>query len=235
MAISEKTFADRVGRAETMNQTTKGFSPPFTPGDVNLGPVPFQAFIDSIKAKNNTVAAKYAAYVTATGERVVITDDSKDRSVRSRDYVLSVIAFKPYFAEVKRQVKKIKGYRTPKKPVPAGEPEPKKRNQGEQSFADILNNFKTLIQNLTAIAGYAPTSPDLSLGNLTILATMYDAKSGEVGTKWGDFSVEAGQRLALYDDKDTGLSAKMIAIKNAVKSQYGVNSPEYLSIKGIKV
>ncbi len=51
------------------------------------------------------------------------------------------------------------------------------------------------------------------------------------------------ERLAMYDGED-GLREKMIAINASVpacrtqsggRAQYGANSPEYLSVKGIKV
>ena len=42
-------------------------------------------------------------------------------------------------------------------------------------------------------------------------------------------------RTAAYDAPDTGLRAKMLAIKEATKSQYGAQSSQYLEIKGIRV
>ena len=42
-------------------------------------------------------------------------------------------------------------------------------------------------------------------------------------------------RTAAYDANDTGLHAKMLAIKEATRSQYGAQSSQYLEIKGIRV
>ena len=42
-------------------------------------------------------------------------------------------------------------------------------------------------------------------------------------------------RTAAYGAPDTSLRAKILAVKDATKSQYGSQSPQYLEFKGIKV
>jgi hypothetical protein len=231
---SEKSYADKLGRGNLIKDTVAGFVPVFTPGDTDLTPANFTTFLTTVEHKNSGVETMRGNYSVASGNRIQKVKDIKNLSTRARDYVLSVAAFKPYFATVKRLVKAIKGFRPPKPAPDPNNPNPKKRNQGEQSYADIANNFKALINNLTSIAGYAPTSADLLLPALTIVQGELVTMNTNMGTLAGDLSVTVGERSNLYDGEN-GLRVKMLAIKAAVKSQYGINSPEYLAVKGIKV
>jgi hypothetical protein len=147
------------------------------------------------------------------------------------NYVLSVKALQSYWLTVKRASQRVTTIK-PTKPKP-GETE-KKRNKGEQSFADISNNFQAFTGLIVTIGGsYLPSSPDLTVASMTPLKTSLDGQSKTLGEKAGELSVQRVVRINLFNKEDS-LRARMNSIKNAVKSQYGSSSPEYITIKGIK-
>ncbi len=234
MPISETTYDDRLGRGRLMQQAIIGFAPPFTPSDPDIDPPTFQTFLDSIEAQNLAVKNARSSYTVGATLRLAIVKDLKTRSQMTRNYVDSVSGWKQYRATVRNITKKILGYRPPKPKLPPGTPAPKKRNVGEQSFAELAGFFNNLISTVTGITGYGPTNLDLTVPQMIILFTSFNAKNAEMDTLASNVSIYAGVRFNLYEG-DTGLRVRMLAIKDAVRAQYGITSPEYLSVKGIKV
>lgn len=234
MPISEQTFADRLGRGELMEATISGFGVPFTPTDTNIQPPNFQIYLDAIKQKNLDVQSARSTYTTGATERMTIVKTVKTRSGMTRSYVDSVGAYNSYRSTVRNIVKKILNYKTAKPKPPAGETPPKKRNKGEQSFADIAGLFDSLISAVSGIVGYMPTNTDLQIPNMTTLYMTFNTKNADMDTLASNISVIIGERFKMYEG-NTGLRNRMLAIKAAVRAQYGSDSPEYNSVKGIKV
>ncbi len=234
MPISETTYDDRLGRGKLMNTTTTGFAPAFTPTDPDITPANFGTFLAALETKNLDVKNARSSYTTGAGERIVIVKDVKTRSQMTRNYVDSVSAYKAFRTTVRNITKKILGYRTPKPKLPAGSTPPKKRNVGEQSFAELAGFFKNLISTVTGIAGYNPTNTDLTIPQMTTLFGTFDTKNTAMDTLASNLSVIVGERFNMYDGT-AGVKEKMLAIKAAVRAQYGNTSPEYNSVKGIKV
>lgn len=128
----------------------------------------------------------------------------------------------------------ILGRRPPKPKLPEGTPAPKKRNVGEQSYAEIAGYFKNLISTVTGIVGYAPTNTDLTVAQMDMLFTAFNTKNTAMNNLYSNISILVGERANMYDGEN-GLRERMLAIKDAVRAQYGIDSPEYNSVKGIKV
>lgn len=238
MSNTESTFADRLGRASLLKQIVEGFIPAFIPGDSSLTPANFETFNDTLSAKNTEVGWLRGTYTTKTSIRNDMVIDLKDRSKRTRDFVVSVKSLEQFHLTAKRLVVKITSFRSGKSTAstePNNQDNQAKRNKGEQSFAEIANNFKALISLVTNIgAPYTPASPDLTVVNLTALHGNLVSQNEQMGELLGVIAVSVKERKDLYNG-DNGLRDKMKAIKNAVKSQYKADSPQYLSVKGIKV
>ena len=146
-------------------------------------------------------------------------------------------AWTKYLPGIKSLADKIRNSSARKaKPPGAGEtpgsPLAKKRSKGEQSFGEIDTNFDRLIAALGSVAGYAPTTADLTIANLTARAAAYSAKNATMSTLGQTVGLKQRDRLAGYDGNG-GLREKMKAIKQAVRAQYGGNSAEYAQVKGI--
>ena len=74
----------------------------------------------------------------------------------------------------------------------------------------------------------------LTIAELTAQDTAYAALHTAATTAEAELD-EAQRQRGEYYDGENGLHDKMVAIKKAVRSQYGAGSTEYAAVKGIKV
>lgn len=232
---SENTYADRISRARLLNEATKQFVPAFDPFDALLKPATQDIFIDSLVTACDTVNALKSDYTSSMEMRINLVKDLKSRSSLVRNFVESVTAYKVYWTALRNVVKKILHYKPPKstKPVTDGdETAKKKRNRGEQSYADLASLLQNLISLLSGIVGYAPPNAQLTVADLTALQVSLTNLNTEMGSKASKLDIAIVERLELFEGTQ-GLREKMRATKAAVRSQYGSTSPQYISIKGI--
>lgn len=237
MGNTEMTFADKLGRGYLMQETINNFDPIFNPVDTDLTPANFLITLDGITAKNSLVDGMRSNYTTNVGLRNVMVKDLKSRSSLTMDVIKSAPAFKQYKSTVHNIVKKILNYRPPKTSTPTGGENPeetKKRNRGEQSFADLSGLFTRLVGVITEIVGYDPPNPILKLAEMTNLDTTFKAKNKEMGDLLSELELAIKERYNMYNGENS-LKEKMKAIKAATRSQYGADSVQYETIKGIKV
>lgn len=232
---SENTFADRFGRGKKLNETIKSFDPIFNPFDVSLKTPAQDTFLEGLAAKSDLVNAIRSDYTSSMEIRNKMIKDLKTRSSMVRNFVESVVAYKVYWTALRNVVKKILNYKPPKAPktvTNVTEAEKKKRNRGEQSYADLANLLKNLISLLEGITGYAPVNPQLTIVELTALFDSLVTQNTEMGNKAGKLDVAVVERKGLFDGPG-GLKERMKATKASVRAQYGNTSAEYLSVKGI--
>jgi len=239
MPNEEKTFSDRRQRGVNLQTAVAGFSPAFAPADSSLTAANFLAFLNLLDTMNIDIGSLLGQYTTGVQQRMLMMADIQDRALRVLSFVRSNSAWAAFLPTVRTFVNKIRGYK-PKRPAapapgetPGSTPE-KKRNQGEQSFADIEDNFEKLIAALGSIPGYAPAAADLTIANLTTLATDFATKNLTMSTLGNAIGMKQRARLAAYDGPG-GLKEKMKAIKEAIRSQYGSSAAEFEQVKGIKV
>lgn len=81
---------------------------------------------------------------------------------------------------------------------------------------------------------YAGSPGDISTAGLAAIATQLDGLNQLVAGKEQALASVRAPRKEAYDGGG-GLKEKMLAIKEAARSQYGPKSPEFLRIKGIRV
>ena len=237
MPNTEQTFADRRARGVDLQTAVAGFSPTFAPVDPNLAAAAFLTFLNLLDAMNTDVGAMDGQYTTGAQQRTPMVVDIQDRVLRVHSYVKSNSAWAAFLATVKRYVDKIRGNtpKAPKSPTPGetpGSPPAKNRNKGELGFGDIEDNFEKLIASLGSIPGYAPPAAALSIASLTTLATDFATKNLAMSTLGNTLGMKQKARFDAYNGPG-GLRDRMKAIKEAVRSQYGSNSPEYQQVKGI--
>lgn len=237
--LSERTFADRLQRGRAMQAATAIFAPAFAPADASLVPPAFDTFLDGLETLNTTVSTRLGSYTTAVNERNDMVKDIKARALRVLSYVDSNPVWKNAVRSVKALVDKLRGNdaRKPKPPAAGetpGSPAAKARNKGEQSYGDIAANLERLIAVLGTISGYSPPATEITVASLATLSGNYSSKNAAMATLLSQTGLAQRDRGAAYDGDD-GLRAKMKAIKNAVRSQYGADSAEYDAVKGMKL
>jgi len=239
MAISERTFADRLGRGQQLQTAVAAFSPAFAPADASLGVTAFQTFVDGLDTLNTETGTSVTQYSTEVDVRGEMVKDVKARTLRVLSFVESNSAWAKYARGIKKLADKIRGNRPRKPAAPApgetpGSPTAKARNTGEQSFVEIAENFEQLVAAVAGISGYTPPAAQITVANLTTLADDFSDKNKAMATLGRQVVLKQKDRLDGYAGPG-GLSEKMIAIKKAVRAQYGSDSAEYNAVKGIKV
>ena len=117
---------------------------------------------------------------------------------------------------------------------PLGTPPAAKRNSGGASFGDIALSFGKYVAALTQLTGYLPPDASIALAALSTAKTEMDALNKLVAEKEVTLTNAQGTRRNLYEGEN-GLTNKMKAIKDAVKGQYGQSSPQFQSVKSIKL
>lgn len=233
MPDSERSFADQTGKATLIKEATETFDPPFAPPDADDLPANFGTYITSCIDKNTEIGTARQDYSNGAKERLDMVKDLKNRAMRSMTNVESVDAYESFAKGLKITYRKLRNYKVPgaKKP----DPNAKKRNKGEQSFADIENLYKTFLAGLSAIPGYTHLDAELQLPALNTLYTNFHDKNVAMAELGAEENRLTAERYDMFYNTETGLKARMLSVKNAVKNQYGPESPEYLSIKGIRV
>ena len=228
MANSERTFGDILARAYRLYEAILQMLG-FAPADADIMPPAFLTFLDSVDAKNNTVAATKQEWSMALKNRIELyfgIEGIKKRASYVIAYCRSRSDLKKEAELIYRICKKIQNY---KKPKP--EQDEKKRILGEQSYGDFVKLLGDLIEAVKQVPAYTPPNTLIKVVNLETFRTSLLAINKTIGEKYYEYSIKTKERLAMY----VTLKDKMNRIKASVKSQYGLNSNEYNSIKGIRV
>jgi len=235
MANPESSFADRLQRGRELQAATAGFTDPFDPVDADLAPAAFDAFLGSLDGLNIAVAEAEADWQDTAGKRTALVAEIKARALRASSRVKSHAAWKAQLPAVKTAAENLRGYRTAKPKAPAEGPPPRTRQKGDQSYGDIKALTDKLVAALKKVPGYdTGASGDISTVGLAAVALQLDGLNQLTAGKEQTLTATRVPRKTAYDGTG-GLKEKMLAIKEAAKSQYGSQSPEFLQIKGIRV
>jgi hypothetical protein len=230
---SENSFHDRYGRAFRLKEAIN-LMPEYQPTETSILATEFDNFLISIAEMNNEVGRYQEEYNTAVTERRQLffsAEGLRKRASAINDYCKSLSGIKSTLPTIQRLISKINNTRRPassKKPL--GEDE-RRRNSGEQSFAELTQYMGELIAVLNKIDGvYKPNNQLLTLQNLSDFLDSVKQKNKAVAEKEYSLSKLSKERNNLYEG-EAGLKERMKAIRAYIRADYGRNSPEYLSIK----
>lgn len=233
MADSEKSYADRLQRARDLQAATATFSPVYTPVDLNLSPSSFMALITTVGNLNTALDGPQTALSDAVQARVTDAKTAKSLTTQIVAYVKSNAAWKAKFARIKTLADKVRGFKPPRATPPPGPTPPKKpRDRGDGSYAEIAANFAALVTALNALGSYNPPDNAIKLTALTPLSTRLGTNNSTVATAEQEVSEAQRNRYTGYFGTG-GLKERFAAVKQAVKGQYGQNSPQWAQVSGI--
>lgn len=242
MATSERSYSDRQARAVILKSAIAGFTPAFDPANADLGAMLFGAFVDSVAAANDAVETAKNDWSTAVTGRATDAKMAQKLTTQAVSYVKSNVAWKQQLPRIKQLADKVRGIKAPPKLTPPPAPEPgepapppvKKRDRGDQSYADIATSFKALSDAVGKLAAYAPPDSTISATSLATLATKLRTNNDAVAAKDTDLDGAQRARFAIFFTGEGCLQVKFQAVKNAVKGQYGQDSPQFAEVKGIR-
>ena len=249
MAISERSFRDRQGRGQQLHDIVLDFDPAFAPADPSLGMADFQTFLTGglpnvpcVDQCNLAVETLTTGYTNAAEDRVDLVKNTRKFVTQAVGYVKSNKAWKTKVKAVKAAADKLRGVRPPSRtPLPAppapgeppGEPE-KKRNKGEQAYAELEAHLAKFVTAITAVPGYLPPATEILITTFNGYLSQLRSLNSGISTVASQLINAREDRRALYYDGESSFQAKFLAIKEAVKGQYGQTSPKYNAVKGKK-
>ena len=223
-----------------MQSKIAGFTPVYLPQDQNIGKDAFQSYLGGVEVSNDGVADAEAILDPMVAERIVASDELKDKALRVKDHVSANVAWKKFNTVISVAADAVRGYRITKKTAPAAPgaaaAPAKKARQGarsQQGFADLEKLFGKLITQVKKVTGYAaPAASGLTIAALEAQDTAFTLLNDSVSDAEADLEEKQRQRNDFYDGEG-GLRDKMKAIKKAVRAQYGSASAQYAAVSGI--
>ena len=248
--MAEDSFTDRLQRSQLLHDIIAGLVPVYTPGiplpgELDLRLPAFASTIQTASLANDAAqdAAQDYGNMALQRETLLATVLKAATSVlawlRSKKSSLGSL-----LTRAEKVVDRMRGpkEKQPAPPPPAnpGDPVPKPRNRGEQSYAEQAGHLRTLIRLLSANPAYnpvaAPGEPPhpASLGNLNGLLSSLRSYNTVLCNKDADLINAEGDRQDAFEDEKTGLHVHFLAVKSAVQAQYGYNSPQHGQVSGIE-
>lgn len=247
--MSEESYRDRQGKAQSLRDATAGYTPAFVPADGSLSAANFQALLQggggvplSVEAANTAVETFESNYTTNATTRVNLVKTVRSAVTRAVSFVKSNKAWKDEFKAVKRVADQLRGVRPPTKttpppPPPPGAPPPapdKPRNKGEQAYVELAAHLATFAGALTACPGYLPPAPEIVISKFHEHLSSFRSLNSGISQLTNNLTTAREKRRRLYYEGESCLECKFQAVKNAVKGQYGQNSAEYGTVKNKK-
>jgi hypothetical protein len=239
-SYSEITFGSRIANSEAISVHLKSFTGYVAPTtDTSIANI--DNLITSLKTENTATATKNFAYSTAVDIRAKLFSKSPDSVEKLLSPITAAVKAKlgknsKQASDIKALAIKIRGEKKKKNNTPLfDETEEKKQNpisQSERSYGSMTKHFSDIIAILTILGtDYAPVNNNIKVAALnTKIATIKTANNNVTST-YGALKTSIDIRQNQYED----LSSRIQRIKDAIKSQYGVQSTEYKLIKGLKV
>lgn len=242
MPITETSFRDRQGRAQVLEGAIALFTPLFAPVDPSLNAANFQVLINSAITANLNVENTVIAYTNAAQARINTIKAIRDATTQALNYVKANKAWVNQTKSVKMAADKLRGVSIPTKvetppPPPPGTPAPtpeKPRNKGDQAYVELAAHLGTLITSLGACTGYAPPDPAITIATFTANLATFNAQNLTVANTSVLLTNARETRRILFFEGPTCFHKRFLAVKTAVKGQYGQNSAQYGTVKGIK-
>jgi len=230
---AEATFGARLNNAEKMITYLESF-PTYNPQNAELSITNLKALVQEIKTTNDTTAGNAQVYGAAVEVRQKIFQKDPD-SVKKIMTPLLAAARSAFgkdskdAAMIRSLVVTIRGVRVKKG---AKNPTEEAVSQSAMSFGSITKSFADIISTLEKYGtDYAPANDDIKIQTLKGKLPLLTQVNEKVTAAYGKLKEVRDDRVELYKT----LSELSLRVKDAVKSQYKMNSSEYKLVKGLKI
>ncbi len=234
MATStESTFGAKLANAVTISTHLKSFNGYIAPtADTTIEA--YDALIANIKTENSKVVSLRANYSAAVETRLKLFVEETTSVAKLISPILSTVR-----ATLGKEAKEVSDISTIAVKIRGkSSPKPKEGenvntiSQSEQSYGSKTQNFADLISILASLGtAYKPANEQIKLIALEAKLEAINNSNVNVASTFGLLKASLDARNVAYEK----LSAFTQRIKEAIKSQYGVNSVEYKLLKGLKV
>ena len=232
-STSEVTFGSRLANAETLATHLQSFID-YVAQTPDQSVTNVQAVIANIKIHNTTTAGNKQDYSAAVDNRQKLFQKDKDSLIKLLSPIGSAVraAFgktSKEAANIAALIKKIRGIKVKNEPK---DPTAETVSQSERSFGSITLTFADIIATVEKFGNnYNPANEKVKLPALTDKLAQLTTANTNVPLTYGKLKQARDLRIDIYKNL-TDITQR---IKDAVKSQYTLNSTEYALIKGLKI
>lgn len=231
-SISERSFGARIGNAEKLATALNTFTN-FQPQRPEFSITELNSLITQIKNQNIEVASKKQTYSLAVETRKQFFEKNT-YSIKKILSPINATVKASYGKEAKEAtdvasiIAKIRGANAKSSATVTQT----NVSQSYQSFSSRTQFFSDLITNLTNFGtNYNPSNNQLIVTNLETLHNNATKANNQVMDSFSQFRQTNTNRIDNYEN----LSQITMRIKENVKSQYGLNSSEYILVKGLTI
>ncbi len=169
MPDSEKSYYDRLQRAQTLHGAVSGFIPPYSSQRPEISMVNFGTFLTTVDGLNETASQEVTDYGEMASQRVALVKSMGPIMTRTMNCLKANPKWKAALRQTKTAADKFRGVRpsrSTKPPQETGQPGKKTRNQSDRSYADLAGHFRRFVQAVKKAADYVPPADDLAIGSV---------------------------------------------------------------------
>jgi hypothetical protein len=188
------------------------------------------------RAKNSITAVNEAQgpYLIAENGRKTAFSLLAPISTRVQAAVIVLELPESIVVRVKEVVRKIKGQRAHKIKDDLTEEEQKKYiSVSQRSYGEQIEHLNLLISLLKSAPEYDPAEIDIAIPALELLLNEMQTTNNNVIEAATPLANARKKRDELLYSPRTGMMDTALAVKEYVKSAFGVSSPQYKAVKGI--
>jgi hypothetical protein len=229
-STSEKGFAKMLGNFNSLISYCTGYGGKYVPSRKALQVPQLQALYQSAQGQLAAVKTAEAANAINVNQRQLVYEPVKDRAKKVLYSLASCGADVKIIDDAKTINRKVQGTRLPKaKQADAAEvpDESKTISTAQLSFDSLLDNFKKLVELVSAEPKYKPNEPELAIAGLTTFANeMQAANQTVIDSTTALSNARISRNTVLYAEPDS-----MVPVADAAKvylrSVFKVSGPEY--------
>ena len=241
MANLETGHAKNVANFEALISFCTGYGVSYNPSKTSIKLPTLTTLHITAKDKMSVVKTAESAWSDAVGVREVLFKPLSKLTTRVLNALAASEVSVPSVDNAKTIANKIQGKRaTPKNsphpvdPAVPKEETPQNISASQMGFDNRIDNLDKLIQLLIAQPGYTPNETVLTTASLTtLLADMRAANTSAINTNTALSNARIERDKVLYKP-ETGLVDIVDDVKKYVKSLFGVSTPQYKQISGLK-
>lgn len=232
-SISRASYSSRLTNAEALVEDLNTFTN-FTPGDTDLTAGAIQTRTVALREIQTQHTQKHFDYSKAAFKRRQYFDKEENSISKLLSPIGANIRGKfgkdsQEYKEIRALILKIRGQRRIKITENTDE---ETISHSEKSFGSQIIYFGDLITLLIKFgSGYDPINTRIKISALQTVLQEATVNTNKVSTTLALYKPWIAQRINGFKD----LSISAARVKDMVSSQYGLASPEYKMVKGLKI
>lgn len=209
------------------------FGPPYNPGNPAITVSAMNGSLTATRAAMQTANVQEAVYDTSVDNR----EDAYAPLGETARRVMAAAKASPLTENQKEDIHhlvlKLTGRRS-STPVPDPANPGATISSSQMGYDQRAENLDKLIQLLALMPGYNPNEAELTVAGLTTLHATLVASNTDEATAKQPYATAITTRNELLYKSPNGLTYLAIAVKNYVKSLFGVSSPQYKRVAAIR-